>query len=280
MSNTMNEFAPHPRSSEQARIEYMTAIRTIDFPSEWYEANSENHFWFQWRARAADSLTRRVGLPANQPLHVLDIGCGTGITARQLRRTTRWVFDGADLNVEALSRCAGDMRRVLYYDILEKNEQFRDHYDVIVLFDVVEHIEDTRPFLDAVLFHLKPGGVILVNVPALMSLFSEYDTVAGHYRRYSLETMAAEFTSFDATVVDQIYWGFTMVPLLWLRQKMLRGQTNEAEAIRTGFVPPSPLAHAILKGVMKAETSILARPPLGSSVMSVIRKNGGAANRQ
>ena len=188
------------------------------------------------------------------------------------------MFDGADLNVEALSRCAGDMRRVLYYDILEKHEQFRDQYDVVILFDVIEHIEHTRPFLDAVLFHLKPGGVILVNVPALMSLFSEYDTVAGHYRRYSLQTLAGEFESFDVTVVDQMYWGFTMVPLLWLRQKMLRGQTDEGEAIRTGFVPPSLLAHALLKGVMKAETSLLARPPLGSSVMSVIRKNGGSGS--
>ena len=71
-----------------------------------------------------------------------------------------------------------------------------------------------------------------------------------------------------------MYWGFTMIPLLWLRKKMLRNQTDEDQAIRTGFVPPSRFAHAMLKGIMKTETSLLTRPPLGSSVMSAIRKNG------
>ncbi len=146
-------------------------------------------------------------------------------------------------------------------------------YDVLILFDVVEHIEHTRPFLEAVLFHLKPGGIVLVNVPAMMTLFSVYDKVAGHYRRYDTQMLAAEFTPFDATVVDQVYWGFTMVPLLLLRKMMLRGETDEDQTIRTGFVPPSPAAHRVLKTVMKAEATLLRRPPFGSSLMAAIRKN-------
>ena len=255
------------------RVEYVTPPRDIVFPTEWYEANSEDHFWFQWRARAADALVARLGLPTGQPLRVFDVGCGTGITARQLGRTTAWVFDGADLNIEALKRCTGGVERVLYYDVLEKREEFREQYDVAILFDVVEHIEHTRPFLDAVLFHLKPGGTVFVNVPALMVLFSGYDTVAGHYRRYDRKMLANEFTSLGATVVDQIYWGFSMVPLLLLRKLVLRGETGEIETIRIGFVPPSPFAHSVLKGVMTAETTLLKRPPFGSSLMAAIRKN-------
>jgi SAM-dependent methyltransferase len=254
------------------RIEFVTPVQEITFPTEWYEANSEDHFWFQWRARVAEALIQRLGLPTDQPLQVFDIGCGTGITCQQLLRSTSWRFEGADLNIEALARCDRGVARVLYYDILERRPEFRDRYDVIILFDVIEHIEPTRPFLEAVLFHLKPGGVILVNVPALMTLFSVYDTAAGHYRRYDLQTLAAEFSSFDVAVVDQVYWGLTMVPLLWLRKQMLRGETDQAQTIRTGFVPPSPIAHALLKATMKAETAALTRPPLGSSVMTAIRK--------
>ena len=84
-----------------SRIEFLTSVRPITFPGEWYEANSEDHFWFEWRARIADALIARLGLPAGKPLSVLDIGCGTGITCRQLRRGRNWAFDGADLNVEA-----------------------------------------------------------------------------------------------------------------------------------------------------------------------------------
>ena len=123
------------------------------------------------------------------------------------------MFDGADLNIEALKRCSGGLERVLYYDILEKRQEFRDRYDVAILFDVIEHIEPTRPFLEAVLFHLKPGGIVLVNVPALMTLFSVYDKVAGHYRRY-IGRCWPRVRDLDATVVDQVYWGFSMVPLL------------------------------------------------------------------
>lgn len=258
---------------ERHRVEYVTPLRDIAFPTEWYEANSEDHFWFQWRARAAHALISRVGLPTAAPLRVFDIGCGTGITARQLARTTSWVFDGADLNVEALKRCSGGLDRVLYYDVLEQRAEFRDRYDVAILFDVIEHIEPTRPFLESVLFHLKPGGILLINVPALQTLFSVYDKVAGHYRRYDRPMMTAEFEGLPATVVAQQYWGFSMVPLLHVRKLMLRGETDEARTIRTGFVPPSPVVHAALKGVMSIEAALLKRPPLGSSLLAAIRKN-------
>jgi 2-polyprenyl-3-methyl-5-hydroxy-6-metoxy-1,4-benzoquinol methylase len=254
------------------RVEFVTPPRTSEFPEEWYEANSEDHFWFQWRARAAAALIDRIGLPTNQPLRVFDIGCGTGITCQQFRRTTSWVFDGADLNTEALARCDAGMARVLYYDISEKRPEFRELYDVIILFDVVEHIEPTRPFLEAALFHLKPGGVVLVNVPALQGLFSVYDTVAGHYRRYTLDSLAAEFAAFDVSVIDRTYWGFSMVPLLWLRKQLLRGQKDQNQTIRTGFVPPSSAAHALLKAGMKIETAVLKHPPAGSSVMMAVRR--------
>ena len=254
-------------------VEFLTATRAVQFPTEWYVANSEHHFWFQWRVRVARTLIDRIGLPTGEALKVLDIGCGTGITAQQLARHTRWTFDGTDLNVEALAHCNIGPGRVLYYDILERRRDFAGAYDVVVLFDTLEHIEQTDAFLDAVFFHLKPGGVLLVNVPALMSLYGRYDTAAGHFRRYTRQTLAREFAPFDVSILDQVYWGFTMVPLLWLRQQLVRRNTNDDAVIQTGFVPPHPWIHALLKGVMAVETALVKRPPIGSSVMSAVRKN-------
>lgn len=254
------------------KVEFLTETRAMPFPNEWYDANSEDHFWFQWRGIVTRRLIERIGLAAGQPLKALDIGCGTGITCTQLARYTRWTFDGTDLNVDALAQCQLGPGRVLYYDILEKRPAFAGAYDVVLLFDTLEHIEHTEAFLEAVFFHLKPGGVLLVNVPALMGLFGRYDVAAGHFRRYTRRTLAQEFAPFDATIVDQVYWGFTMVPLLWLRRWMLRRQTDDGSVIQTGFVPPHPAIHAALKGLMTVETAILRRPPLGSSVMIAVRK--------
>jgi len=64
-----------------------------------------------------------------------------------------------------------------------------------------------------------------------------------------------------------------MVPLLLLRKLVQREELSEDRTIRSGFYPPSPLAHRLLKGAMALETSVLKRPPVGSSVLSAIRKN-------
>jgi SAM-dependent methyltransferase len=252
-------------------IEFMTQPRTIEFPDEWYEANSEDHFWFEWRAQIARTLIAAVGLPTEDVLKVLDVGCGTGITCRQLARHTRWTFDGADLNLNALRQCDLGAGRILYYDVLEKRPDFKDAYDVTILFDVLEHIEDTQPFLEAVLYHLKPGGVLLVNVPALMSVYGVYDEVAGHCRRYTKQTLAQEFCRLNTAVPTQLYWGFSMLPVLWARCRLLRGKPRD-QVIRTGFVPPHPVVHKLLRAAMVTELAVLKSPPLGTSVMCAIRK--------
>jgi SAM-dependent methyltransferase len=203
-----------------------------------------------------------------------DVGCGTGIICRQLARHTRWRFDGVDLNINALNQCRIGDGRILYYDILEKRADFAGAYDIVILFDTLEHIEDTRPFLSAVLHHLRPRGMVIVNVPALMTLYSRYDEVAGHYRRYTRETLEREFFELGAVVVSDAYWGFSMVPLLWLRQQVLRRRVTTDGVIRTGFVPPNAVLHGLLKALMAVETRVMSTPPVGSSLMSLIRKDG------
>ena len=65
-----------------------------------------------------------------------------------------------------------------------------EHYDAVFLLDVIEHIPDDTAFLIAALQHLRRGGLIIVNVPASMLFFSDYDRVAGHVRRYTPGSLA------------------------------------------------------------------------------------------
>ena len=246
----------------------------VEFAEDWYSYNTTSHFWFDWRFRAVKKLLAAAQLPLDKNLAALDIGCGTGIVREQLESYTAWTIDGTDLNLGALARIKPGRGRTLYYDILTRRPELKERYDVVILFDVIEHLPTTREFLQAVAFHIKPGGALLINVPALESLRSVYDKVVGHFRRYDTTMMRAEIEAAGLTVRDMRYWGFSMVPLLKLRQLNLRRKesTGTAAVVKSGFQPPGAISHAVLKLIMRVESAIFSRPPSGSSLLCWIER--------
>ena len=246
----------------------------VAFAEDWYAYNTTSHFWFDWRFRAVKKLLAAAHLPLDKNLAVLDIGCGTGIVREQLEGVTVWTIDGTDLNLGALALIKPGRGRTFYYDILTQQPEFKERYDVVILFDVIEHLETTREFLQAVAFHLKPGGALLINVPALESMRSIYDTVVGHFRRYDTTMMRAEIEAAGLTVRDMRYWGFSMLPLLKLRQfNMRRKKSHDAAAIvKSGIQPPGAVSHAVLRLIMRVESAIFSRPPSGTSLLCWVER--------
>jgi SAM-dependent methyltransferase len=218
-------------------------------------------------------LCERVEIPFDRPLDALDVGGGAGRFREQLENRTSWRVDLTDLNLLALQMAAPARGRTLYYDVTQAERPLAGRYDVCFLFDVIEHVPEPDKLVGAALAHLKPGGCLLVNVPALQSLFSAYDIAAGHLRRYSRRTLADGVSSPGARLAAIRYWGFTLVPLLALR-RVVAGQKPDENTIRAGFEPPSKLAHEALKGMMRAELAILRNPPVGTSVMAAVRRTG------
>ena len=253
-------------------IEFLSATRDPAFPDEWYALTDTSHFWFRWRLAATLRLLRDLGIPRGEPLRCLDIGSGAGILRDQLEAATAWTVDTCDLNQEALRRARPGRGRVLYYDILE--ERLGASYDVALAFDVIEHLESVGPFLAAAVAHLKPGGHLLLNVPALQSAYSAYDETVGHLRRYDRPALARELAGLPLEVRDLRYWGLGLVPLLFLRKAALRLRPRPpAAVIRTGFRPPGSLVNSALTAVGRLESAMVgARPPLGSSVMLAGRR--------
>jgi 2-polyprenyl-3-methyl-5-hydroxy-6-metoxy-1,4-benzoquinol methylase len=258
----------------------MTEIRTLSEPvqtgfvDEWYAVATEEHFWIQWRIAAFLRQLRDLGAETRKPAKVLDIGCGTGVACRQLEAHSRWDVDGAELTLHPLLLNQKRRGQILLYNINDRRPELAQAYDFILLFDVIEHIDDTPAFLDAALYHLKPGGGLFINVPALQSLKGAYDRAVGHLRRYDKDTMAEELNRHGLEIRDMRYWGVTMIPLLLLRNLLSSNQASAAETMRKGFVPPNRLINACLMLMMKLETSILAHPPAGSSLLAAAVKRG------
>lgn len=251
--------------TEAGSIELISSVGDATFPDEWYHISRADHFWFQWRFTAALRQAESIGMPLMKPLKVLEIGCGSGVLREQFEAATRWTIDATDLYLPALRAAKPGRGRTLCYNVLEERPGFVGEYDAVILFDVLEHIEDTKGFLRSVIRHLVPGGHLLINVPASEALHSAYDVAAGHLRRYSRPSLRAEFSQLGFDVIDVRYWGLCLVPLLLARRVWLR--EPDAETIRAGFEPPSPALHAGLRALMRAETRWLTRPFAGSSVL-------------
>ena len=147
----------------------------------------ERHPWERARARFFVRALDRAQLLA-RPLAVLDVGAGDGFFADELGRRlpegSRVVCcdsNYADGQMAQLAR-AVDTRVVSFArELPPKGGQF----GLVVLLDVIEHVPDDASFVgQLVAQQLRPGGHVLVSVPAWMSLFTRHDLGVAHYRRY------------------------------------------------------------------------------------------------
>jgi 2-polyprenyl-3-methyl-5-hydroxy-6-metoxy-1,4-benzoquinol methylase len=260
--------------AKTGEVELISQPQAHSFVEGWYEHNSESHFWFQWRLAALLRQLRELNISLTTPFKVLEVGAGVGVLRTQIESATYWNVDITDLDLQALQQAKAGRGRKLYYDIFEQRAEFREAYDLVVLFDVLEHIADTPPFLAALLYHLKPQGWLLVNVPALQSLYSHYDELVGHVRRYNPQTLAAEFQPGQLAVADVRYWGMSLVPVVALRKLALRllSGRSTAQKVSVGFSPPHPLVQHFFLALMRLENSLPLSYPAGTSLLLAGRK--------
>jgi SAM-dependent methyltransferase len=267
--NAMNmtlETSPQNADPDRA-ITFLSPPIDFQMADEWYELATAEHFWFQWRFRAIQKLLGKEGLA--EP--VLEIGCGNGVVRGQIEGKYGVRVDGCDVNLAAL-RLANPARGDLYfYDIHQRRLEWQSYFKTVVLLDTLEHIQDTRQFLESIAFHLQPGGQLLINVPALQSLFSRYDTAAGHVKRYTTAVLRQELQSAGFALVRHAYWGFSLLPVAAARKIALRFSRSD-QVIRNGFQPASGLSNAFLRGLMHLECGLGLPAPLGTSLLAIARK--------
>ncbi len=254
-------------------FEVLSRVGESEFPEEWYDHTDESHFWVKWRISAFFKQLAALNVSTQTMSRGLDIGCAHGVVMRQIEEKTAWEIDGCDLNRVALERSCQRRGHSYLYDIHDRRDEFREAYDFLILFDVIEHIEDTKPFLDSAIYHLKPEGLLFVNVPAAQWLYSRYDRAAGHFRRYDKAGLRRELEASGVFVLDMRYWGLSLIPLLILRKALLIFKKGENdEIIRFGFKPPSTLLSNLLTRLMEVETTLLPSTPLGTSLLAVARR--------
>jgi len=242
-----------------------TPLQGIMAP-EYFELANADHFWCRRRFEVLKLLGGDILRSATQPA---EIGCGNGVLMQQIENTYNLAVVGFDLHEAALRRTLSRSRSVYCYDIHQKDEEFERRFDVILLFDVLEHINDEHEFLESVKYHLSAGGYLIVNVPALQWLFSPYDRIQGHYRRYSIQALEYLARRSGFEIIKTTYWGAPLVPVAAIRKLTLSLRKTDAATYAKGFDPGSSTINQLLMKLSRLET--LPQNWIGTSVMAVLR---------
>jgi SAM-dependent methyltransferase len=250
-----------------SNIEILSHPKPVSMADEWFQLATPDHFWMQWRHQLLGRALKRAGGPIRR---ALEIGCGHGVARDMVERDFGFAVDGCDLNRMALEMAKPGMGQLFVYDILEQSPSLLGRYDAVFLLDVIEHIQDDAAFLNAALRHLRPHGLLVVNVPANIRLTSDYDRVAGHLRRYAPGSLVNLFDSCGIETGAVWQWGLSLVPLLLARKAILRrANTKNAETIlQRGFVPPNRMARLVLHGLKNIETALPFPMPFGTSILA------------
>jgi len=246
-------------------ITYLSAPAEVSMADRWFEIAAIDHFWIR---RRFEVFRRLAGDLIPGAREIAEFGCGHGLLQLQIEEAYGREVTGFDLNEIALKQNVSRRSTINCYDILQKIPALRARFDLILLFDVLEHISDEDSFLNALLFHLSPGGKLIINVPAGMWAFSPYDVAAGHVRRFSIRSLRDAATRSNLEIKSWTYWGLPLAPTLLLRKLWLLGKRNQDKIISTGFDPRSRFINQALGIFSKGEP--IPQKFLGTSLLAVL----------
>ncbi len=233
--------------------------------------HASDHWWYRARWTLMEQLLAdRV--PAGST--ALDIGCGTGELLDVLARCGAAVVAGTDLSEEALGYARRRVGAGTILASLAEAVPFASACaEVVVSLEVLEHLDDPLAALAEYHRVLRPGGTLLVTVPAYQSLWGAHDVAAGHRRRYRLGELRAQVSSAGFEVEEgRYYFSFLVPPAFLVRKTPLRrlveeGSEDDASAGR--------VASKVFGALAAAERALLARGralPFGLSMFVIARR--------
>ena len=241
----------------------------------------DRHAWFAGRTRAIlKYLDAEMGAPAaGEQRRVLDIGSGAGNMAHHLAHY------GQVIGLDYLSRpLAVAQARAL--DVCQGAGDalpFGDNtFDLVALLDTVEHIPDEFGVFAECRRVLKPGGKLIVTVPAFMWLWSYNDEINAHQRRYTAPELRQKLEISGLRVTRLSYNNFFLFPLI-AGLRLLRPEkpelasphlTEDEDVYQVEMEPIPEPANSILHGVGWLEAELLQRVelPVGTSVICIAEK--------
>ncbi|MBN1234158.1 MAG: class I SAM-dependent methyltransferase [Candidatus Coatesbacteria bacterium] len=246
---------------------------------EAFDEFEDNHWWFKARRKIItdiiDEITER-----NPEVFIFEIGMGTGGTLRDLSRFYK--VAGSDISPDAVEKAKKRVpeAKIILGRAPDDIVEFIERTDVLLLLDVLEHVEKDKEWFDSIFTKLKQNAYLILTVPARRDLWSPHDVSNKHYRRYEKKEFRDLFSNLDIEVLLFSFFNTKLYPLI----KLIRIITNmKGSSSGHGgmdlFMPPAflnNLFYNIFKSEKKTlfEAMLNAQKPYsnGTSLIAVIKK--------
>lgn len=209
-------------------------------------------------------------------VHVLDIGSGSGsyLEVLEERGILAEAHDSSEKAITYIKqKCKSKVLQKKFPDDYQENGQLK--YDVVLLLDVLEHIENDALAVTTAIKLVKKGGLLLITVPSCKKMWSGYDILAHHFRRYCMGEMK-DLLEIEGVRIKKIsYFSTVLFPLIFL-VRVIEGRffnkNDDQNIFRPHFVPQ--VLNAILFHIFNFEKYILrfSNLPFGSSIIAILEK--------
>lgn len=228
----------------------------------------EQHWWHVSKRRNVTSCIQYYLKKSNAV--ILDVGCGTGKNLEQLKELGK--IYGLDSSKEAIEFCKKRGLDNIKLGQAENMPFKQNSFNLITLLDVLEHTDDNKT-LREVYRVLQKDGLLIITVPAFKWLWSEWDKVLHHKRRYNKYDIISVLSKNNFKVIYTTYlYSFLVLPALIIRkmkQKLFRKKEYTSD-----FQMSNSLLNWVMSYVSKIEFKLAQKItiPIGTTILVVAKK--------
>jgi SAM-dependent methyltransferase len=228
-------------------------------------------FWFRARNRL---LLQVLGAHFAGARSLLEIGCGTGfVLSAMTEEYPRLRVAGGELLAAGLEPARERLPEAELFQLDARRLPWRDEWDVLGAFDVLEHIDEDEAVLAEMRAASAQGGGVIITVPQHPWLWSGADDLAHHKRRYTRKELVSKVSAAGFTVTRVTSFVATLLPVMAASRFVRRGSDGDHD-LEAELCPPAPVS-ALFESSLRAELALIRRGvslPAGGSLLLVARR--------